>query len=124
LARLFWATVYVPLDQARQKAIAARDTLRSKVDPLDARRAEQAVARVTALKQLTFSEAARSFIEQNDVKWKNPPSRAWCGVSAWSFTLHCMEAARIAPALFALRQRSKNPKSASGEATGRKGLGR
>jgi len=27
---------------------------------------------VAALKQLTFSEAAKQFIEQNEVKWKNP----------------------------------------------------
>jgi hypothetical protein len=38
-------------------------------------------------------------------------SRAWGVVSAWSFTLHCIEAARVAPALIALRQWSKTRKA-------------
>jgi integrase len=72
----------VTLDQARTKAIAARATLRDKVDPLQQRRAERAAAQVAALKQLTFSEAAKAFIEQNEVGWKNPRHR-----QQWAETL-------------------------------------
>jgi integrase len=72
----------VGLDQAREAAKAARAKLRGKVDPLQARRAEQAAARVAALKELTFAEAAKSFIEQNEVKWKNPRH-----IEQWTTTL-------------------------------------
>jgi integrase len=72
----------VTLDQAREAAKAARAKLRGKIDPLQARRAEQAAARVAALKELTFAEAAKSFIEQNEVKWKNPRH-----IEQWTTTL-------------------------------------
>ena len=72
----------VTLDEAREKAVAARNKLRDKVDPLQARRIEQAAARVAALKQLTFAEAAKAFIEQNEVGWKNPRHR-----QQWAETL-------------------------------------
>ena len=45
----------VTLDEAREKAVAARNKLRDKIDPLQQRRAEQAAAQVAALKQLTFA---------------------------------------------------------------------
>jgi integrase len=61
----------VTLDQARDKAIAARLKLRDKIDPLDQREAERAAARVAAIKQLTFSEAAEQFIAQREGAWKN-----------------------------------------------------
>jgi integrase len=61
----------VTLDQARDKARAARDKLRGKIDPLDQRRAERAAARVAAIKQLTFAEAAEQFIAQREGAWKN-----------------------------------------------------
>jgi integrase len=61
----------VTLDQAREKAKAARAKLRDKIDPLEARRAEEAAKRVAALKQLTFAEAAKQFIAQHERGWKN-----------------------------------------------------
>jgi integrase len=72
----------VTLDEAREAAKAARAKLRGKIDPLGARRAEQAAARVAALKQLTFSEAAKQFIDQNEVKWRNPRH-----IEQWTTTL-------------------------------------
>jgi integrase len=72
----------VTLDQARDKARAARDKLRDKVDPLQQRQADRAAAALAALKQLTFSEAAKTFIEQNEVKWKNPRH-----IEQWTTTL-------------------------------------
>jgi integrase len=61
----------VTLDEAREKAKAARAKLRDKVDPLQARRAEQAAARLAAIKVLTFREAAEQFIAQREAGWKN-----------------------------------------------------
>jgi integrase len=72
----------VTLDEAREAAKAARATLRNKIDPLQARRAEQAAARVAALKQLTFSEAAKQYIAQNEAGWKNGRHR-----EQWNQTL-------------------------------------
>jgi integrase len=72
----------VTLDDAREAAKAARAKLKDKVDPLQARRNEQATARVAALKALTFAEAAKAFIEQNEVKWKNPRH-----IEQWTTTL-------------------------------------
>jgi integrase len=65
----------VSLADARTKAIAARDQLRGKLDPLQARRAEQAAAQIAALKQLTFAEASAQFIAQNEAAWKNARHR-------------------------------------------------
>jgi integrase len=65
----------VTLAQAREKAIAARAKLRDKVDPLQQRRAERAAAQVAALKQLTFAEAAKQYIAQNEAAWKNARHR-------------------------------------------------
>jgi len=65
----------VTLDQARDKAIAARAKLHDKIDPLQQRRAERAAAQVAALKQLTFAEAAKQYIAQNEAAWKNARHR-------------------------------------------------
>jgi integrase len=72
----------VTLDAAREAAKAARAKLREKIDPLAVRQQERAAARVASLKQLTFSEAAKQFIEQNEVKWKNPRH-----IEQWTTTL-------------------------------------
>jgi integrase len=72
----------VSLDGAREKAKAARQQLRDKVDPLEQRAAERAAARVIAAKALTFKQAAESFIAQNEVGWKNPRHR-----EQWTQTL-------------------------------------
>jgi integrase len=61
----------VTLDQARTKAIAAHNSLRDGIDPLQQRQAERAAAQVAALKQLTFAEAAKQYIAQNEAAWKN-----------------------------------------------------
>ena len=61
----------VTLDQAREAAIAARNKLRDKIDPLQQRQAERAAAQLAALKQLTFAEAAKQYIAQNEAAWKN-----------------------------------------------------
>jgi integrase len=61
----------VTLAEAREKAIAARGQLHDKIDPLQARQAERAAARIAALKALTFDEASVQFIAKNEASWKN-----------------------------------------------------
>jgi integrase len=63
------------LDQAREAAKAAREKLRSKIDPLQQRRAEQAARAVAELKSLTFAAAAKQYIAQNEAAWKNARHR-------------------------------------------------
>jgi integrase len=61
----------VTLDEAREKAKAARAKLRDQIDPLAVRQQERAAARLAAIKQLTFREAAEQFIAQREAAWKN-----------------------------------------------------
>jgi hypothetical protein len=72
----------VTLDQAREKARAARAKLHDKIDPLAQRKAERAAAQVAALKQLTFSEAAKQFIERTKRLGKTP-AIASNGIKRW-----------------------------------------
>jgi integrase len=66
----------VTLDQAREKAKAARLKLLDKIDPLVARQAERAAAAAAALRQITFAEAAQEFHKQREPGWKNPKHAA------------------------------------------------
>jgi integrase len=61
----------VTLDEAREKAKAARAKLRDKVDPLAVRQQERAAAAAAALKQITFAEAAHEFHTQREAGWRN-----------------------------------------------------
>jgi integrase len=72
----------ISLAQAREKANAQRAKLTDKVDPLTTRRSEQAARALAAIKQISFSEAAKQYIEQHEKGWKNPRHR-----EQWSQTL-------------------------------------
>jgi len=72
----------ISLAQAREKAKAQRVKLTEKVDPLATRRAEQAARALAAIKQITFSEAAKQYIAAHEKGWKNPRHR-----EQWSQTL-------------------------------------
>jgi integrase len=61
----------VTLDEAREKARAARAKLRDKIDPLAVRQQERAAAAAAALRQITFAEAAQAFYEQRESGWRN-----------------------------------------------------
>jgi integrase len=61
----------VTLDEARDKARAARAKLREKIDPLAVRQQERAAAAAAALKQITFAEAAHEFHKQRESGWRN-----------------------------------------------------
>jgi len=64
----------VTLDQAREKAIAARAALRDKIDPLQARRAERAAAQVAALKQLSLCRSGQAVHRAERSGLEKPPS--------------------------------------------------
>jgi hypothetical protein len=64
------ATV-VSLDEAREKAQAARKLLAAGVDPIDARQAEQAAAQAEQAKRITFAEAATQYIAAQEAGWRN-----------------------------------------------------
>jgi integrase len=76
----------VPLSEARQKAGDLHRLVRSGIDPLAQRDAEQAAAKAAAQQaavlRTTFRETAERFIDVNKAGWRNPKHRA-----QWSSTL-------------------------------------
>jgi integrase len=65
----------VTLAEARIRAKAARQQLLDGVDPIDQKRAQKAERALEAAKAITFSEAAQSYYDQHEKKWKNPRHR-------------------------------------------------
>jgi integrase len=61
----------VALDVAREKAKAARQQLRDKIDPLTVRRQQHASQAAAALGIITFAEAAKQFHAHHEAGWKN-----------------------------------------------------
>jgi integrase len=62
----------VSLGQAREKAFAQRQLLKAAgVDPLQARAAEAATARASAVSARTFQECAREYIAAHEGEWSN-----------------------------------------------------
>ena len=72
----------VPLAEARGAALELRRALWEQRDPLTEREAAKAAARVEAAKVVTFSEAARRYIEAHRDSWTNPKHR-----QQWTNTL-------------------------------------
>lgn len=68
----------VPLIDARQAALAARQALHAGLDPLEQRRAEAAKQASTP----TFAEAAAAYIAEHRAGWRNPKH-----VDQWTNTL-------------------------------------
>jgi integrase len=67
---------FVSLAQARERAFELRRQLKDRgVDPLDARKAGVAGARLAALKRGTFEEVARQYVEVRSAQWKGDGSR-------------------------------------------------
>src|SRR5829696_1896072 len=60
----------VPLAEARERAFDLRRQLRQGIDPLEARKAGAAQARITALNTITFEEAARQCIGARSAQWR------------------------------------------------------
>jgi integrase len=74
------------LDEARERARAARHKLRDRIDPLDARRAERAAQKEAAAlalaKTMTFKQCAEKYIADNSGAWRNAKHAA-----QWTSTL-------------------------------------
>jgi integrase len=66
----------VGLADARKRAQACRQQLLDGIDPLDARNAARAGARVDAAKAMTFRDCALRYIEAHRTSWKNPKHAA------------------------------------------------
>jgi integrase len=64
--------------QAREAAAAARRQIQAGIDPVDARRGEQAALRVSIAKTMTFAEAAQQYISSHRAGWRNADhARQW-----------------------------------------------
>jgi len=61
----------VPLTDARKKAAAARQLKHEGIDPISARHADAAKARLDAAKAITFKDAATAYIEAHKAGWSN-----------------------------------------------------
>jgi integrase len=72
----------VSLAEARDRAAEARRLRGQAIDPIEARRAKQAQARVEAAKTITFKKAAEGYIDAHKAGWRNPKHR-----QQWSNTL-------------------------------------
>jgi integrase len=70
----------ITLDEARERAKAARAQLRDRIDPLDARRSERAAkkqaAALAAVKSMTFRQCGDQYIAANRGEWRNPKHAA------------------------------------------------
>src|SRR5687767_9171879 len=70
------------LAEAREKARAARRALLEGIDPLEAKAAKRARARLDAARGMTFRQCAERMIASQEAGWKNPKHRA-----QWKATL-------------------------------------
>ena len=70
------------LAEAREKARAARRALLEGIDPLEAKAARRARARLDAARGMTFRQCAERMIASHEAAWKNPKHRA-----QWKATL-------------------------------------
>src|SRR6202040_2458189 len=61
--------------EARGGARSARQLLADGADPLDAKLARRAAAKLAAQKALTFREAAQRYFDQHERKWSNASHR-------------------------------------------------
>ena len=70
------------LAEAREKARQARRALLEGIDPLEAKAARRARARLDAARGMTFRQCAERMIASHEAAWKNPKHRA-----QWKATL-------------------------------------
>jgi integrase len=71
----------IDLAEARERARRARQQLLDGIDPLGARAAARATAKLAAAKELTFEEAATQYFEHHEGGWRNAKHRAQFGSS-------------------------------------------
>ena len=65
----------VSLAGARQQAVAQRDLVGRRIDPLNSRKAAIAADRLSALGIVTFRECAEVLLKSNESAWRNPKHR-------------------------------------------------
>ena len=65
----------VTLAQAREKARVARETIEAGTDPILERERAQSALRAAQVGAITFTDAARMFIDARSDEWKNPKHR-------------------------------------------------
>jgi integrase len=65
----------VSLDQARERAQAARALLAAGTDPIDHRRAGQQAEQAERAARTTFGEAAAAYLAAHEAGWRNPKHR-------------------------------------------------
>jgi Arm DNA-binding domain len=66
---------HVGLAEAREAASSARALVRNDIDPIDARKAKRAAAKVEATRSVTFKVYAEGFIVGREAGWKNDKHR-------------------------------------------------
>jgi integrase len=75
LGRERWAGLgplhIISLSVARERANAMRLQLLDGIDPLDAKRAAKATAKLSAARKLTFEQAAKQYHKQHESKWRS-----------------------------------------------------
>ncbi len=64
------------LEEARERARAARKLLADGIDPLESRKAERVAHALAAAKVLTFKQASEKYFEDHSRKWSNAKHRA------------------------------------------------
>jgi integrase len=72
----------VSLAEAREVARECRKLCREDIDPIEARKAKQAEAKLEAANTMTFRQCAESYIEAHGASWRNPKH-----ASQWPNTL-------------------------------------
>ena len=63
------------LKQARDRALAARQLLADRIDPLVGKQAAEEAARLAEARKLTFAEAAQQYFNQHEAKWRSAKHR-------------------------------------------------
>src|SRR5262249_2824591 len=72
----------ISLEEARDKAHAARKLLLDEIDPIEARQAQRSKTRLEAAKAITFKDAAQQYIRSHEKGWTNHKHR-----TQWSSSL-------------------------------------
>jgi hypothetical protein len=65
----------INLAEARDRARTARQLLLDGVDPIDQKRQDKQQRALEAARAITFAEAAKTYFDQHERKWKNPKHR-------------------------------------------------
>ena len=72
----------ISLAEAREKAAGARKLRLEGIDPLEARQARRAAARLEAAKAMTFGQCVEAYLQAHEAAWRNEKHRA-----QWRMTL-------------------------------------